>query len=337
MRALFASWIIVSGFSLASPAWAQDRLAQAEEAYLEVDFPRARELAQQALSEGGHEPGDVARMYRLMGIAAAADGDEEAARDAFARMIALGSPEDGADLSPRLRQPLLEARGEWAARNGAFEVDARRLRQSRGVGLQLQDPLGMAARVVAFVRVRGAAAFERVELEAQDELAVPVTGLTAEAAVEYHVEVLDQHGNHLLELGSEIDPESFEGQAAVADVVAPSRPSARGEWRLAPVWLTVPAGLTLVSAALLTWSTVDVLESHDAYLASPTLDGYYAGLDLQTRTNVLIVTTSVLGAASVAWALLLTDWSGGEAADAVAFVVPTLAPGEVGLVSGGRF
>jgi len=318
-----------------APAAAQDRLAEAEEAYLEVDFPRARALAREALEEGGHSPGDVARIYRLIAIAAAADGDDPVARDAFARMIALGADEDGADLSPRLRQPLLEAQGAWAARDGDFRVEARRLRGDRGLALRLEDPLNMAARVVAVARLEGAAEPARLELDAAEELHVPVEGLTAEASVELHAWVLDAHGNRLLELGSAIEPQMFEGAAAVSEPT-PEAPAPSDEWRLSPWLLTVPVGLTAVSAALLTWSTVDVLQSHDAYLADPTLDGYYAGLDLQTRTNVLIGVTAGLAAVSVAWAIFLTDWAD-EEEPARAVIAPSVLPAGGGLTMLGRF
>ena len=45
-----------------SPAAAQSTIGQAEEAYMNVDFERTRELCQQALREGGHSPEQLARI-----------------------------------------------------------------------------------------------------------------------------------------------------------------------------------------------------------------------------------------------------------------------------------
>ena len=89
-------------------------MEQAERAYREVDFPRQRALALQALEQGNGDPARVAQIYRLLGIAHAVLGEPEAAKEAFARLLEL---EPGIELerslSPRVRSPYLEARGEW--------------------------------------------------------------------------------------------------------------------------------------------------------------------------------------------------------------------------------
>lgn len=313
-------------------ASAQDPLDQAEQAYLDVDFARTRELAQQALSRGGYGRADLVRIYRLLGVAAAALGDEAASRDAYVRMLALDpAAELPGNLSPRLLQPLMEARGQWTARQGQFALEARRLRGARGIELSLEDPLGMAARVIVFARARGRET-QRIELTAEPTSVVRVPDLTAEDDIEYYAHVVDSNGNRLIELGTEVEPIVLESQVrgsngGTDERDRPSPPPGGGG--LTP-WLAITAGaLTLVSGGILTWSIVDILDQHADYLTAPTLDKYYHGLDLQTRTNVLVATTAVLGVAT-AVLMIFTDW-GGRSESTQTHVMPIATPDSIGV------
>ena len=95
------------------PALADERatLERAEAAYAAVDFETARTESRAALAAGGHEPTDTLRLYTLLGISASALGDEDAARAAFRRVVAL-DPALRLDksLSPKIRSPFLEFR-----------------------------------------------------------------------------------------------------------------------------------------------------------------------------------------------------------------------------------
>jgi hypothetical protein len=318
----------------------EDPLARAEQAYVDVNFADALVFAQQALESGAYGPAELARIYRLIGVAAAAEGDTERAIDACERMFALDpDAQIDEDLSPRLRQPFMDALGRWTARRATFEAGARRLRGSRGIAVTLSDPLSMGARMVAFTRIGGAAGeLSPTELPAGAEHVIPIEGLTDEDAVELYVRVLDAHGNRLIELGSAIEPRVFRGESAseIAEVVAPSPatpPPASGG--VTPWLFGVGVALTLASGAVLAWSIVDVLDSHSDYLSAPTLEKYYYGLDLQTRTNILIGTTAALGLATVVLAIF-TDWGGSPAESALAFDV-LASPELTGASLRGRF
>lgn len=99
---------------------------------------------------------------------------------------------------------------------------------------------------------------------------------------------------------------------------------------ISPAVFGVMAGLTVVAAGISIGSGVDVLAARDAYVAMPTEAGYRDGIDRETRTNVFIGATAVLGAAALV-TTLFTDFGGG--AVLTSFVVPT-EDGAVGVVSG---
>jgi hypothetical protein len=67
-----------------------------------------------------------------------------------------------------------------------------------------------------------------------------------------------------------------------------------------------------VAVGLAVWSGLDTLSARDDYEAAPTRSRYEDGVDLEVRTNALLVTSAVLGAATVALGLLHTSWGDGE-------------------------
>lgn len=81
---------------------------------------------------------------------------------------------------------------------------------------------------------------------------------------------------------------------------------------LSPVVFWVGTGLTLVATGVTIWSGMDTLSARDDYVDDPTREGYDDGVDLELRTNALIVTSAVLGAATIAVGLFLTDWGPSE-------------------------
>lgn len=107
---------------------------------------------------------------------------------------------------------------------------------------------------------------------------------------------------------------------------APSPPPSRRPLSTVVFWSAL--GATALSGAVLIWSGLDTLSARDAYVLSPSEDGYNSGVGLQTRTNVLIATTATLAAAT-ALVAVFTEWSGRGTAQVGAAVVPL--PGGAGV------
>ncbi len=193
---------------MATAAHAQNTIAQAEEAYLNVDFERTLELCQEALTEGTHGPDRVTRIYELMGVAYAANGDEDESRNAYIKMLAL-DPESQVDtnLSPRLRSPFMEARGHWATRSDRLELDARLVRARAGLRVLATNPLSMGTEVRVLTRVAGEMGdMNETRYPVEESRLIEVEGLPEADRIEYVVQLLDEHGNRIRELGTEDEP-----------------------------------------------------------------------------------------------------------------------------------
>ena len=192
----------------ASSVHAQNTISEAEEAYLNVDFERTLELCDQALREGNHSPERVTRIYELMGVAHAANGDEDASREAYIKMLAL-DPESQVDtnLSPRLRSPFMEARGHWATRSERLTLDARLVRARASLRVIVTDPVSMATEVRVLTRVAGEMGeMNETRYPVEESRLVEVDGLPDADQIEYVVQLLDAHGNAIRQLGTEDEP-----------------------------------------------------------------------------------------------------------------------------------
>src|SRR5262249_19240600 len=141
------AWSVAFALALHAPlarAETPPKLAEAEAAYLAVDFEGTKTLARDALVAGGNEPAATLRLYTLLGVAASALGDEETARAAFRYVVAL-DPQGHLDkaLSPKIRSPYLEVRGQLSAGGELAPLEARLTHQGSKLALELTDPAGI--------------------------------------------------------------------------------------------------------------------------------------------------------------------------------------------------
>jgi hypothetical protein len=94
-----------------------------------------------------------------------------------------------------------------------------------------------------------------------------------------------------------------------------TKPS-HGGWSPIVFWTGV--GLTAVAGGVTVWSGLDTINNPGAdwvkeHCADTDCPEYKDGVQKQTRTNILIGVTGVLGAATILVGALATDWSGGSA------------------------
>lgn len=192
---------------LAAPAAAQSEPLDAAEAALSaVDFPQVRERVREAMASGRLSPERLARAYELLGLAASAEGDDAAARDAYVRLLALAPDADPTrDLAPRLRSPFLEARGFWSSRRDHLSLRATLLDAAHQIRVELTDPIHLAARIEVGVRELGSD--EDFRLQTVDATAFVQVPLGEGERFEYYVAVLDEHGNRVAERGRPEAPE----------------------------------------------------------------------------------------------------------------------------------
>ena len=252
MRALVLALAVWA--SLPGAAFAQDALAQAEAAYEEVDFDGTYSHALAALRAGGRRPQQLVRIYQLLGISCSALGREDEARDFFVRMLGLDrDAELDASVPPRLRDPYLEARGVWAARQGTLGVSAGLDRARSTLRIEVADPTDMARRVMVYARLEGEAQFTAQDAEARAVIDIPIAGAASADRVEYYVEVLDEHRNFLIAEGSAFSPRVVGRERALGVAPGPAGPSIVEE----PVFWIIVGAVAAVAAAVTIGVVVD--------------------------------------------------------------------------------
>jgi hypothetical protein len=171
-------------------AAAPNDLVAAQKAYGDVEYARCRDKARAALLLPGTRA-DRVDAYRLLGLCSAAEGDTDAARDAFQLMLAIDKdarlPEG---LSPRFTSSFREAKGSWvgvvplALTLDGDDVD----KAGRVVRVRVEDAADLVEKVAW--RSEGGVLSRPVKRADELELSVP-----ANAAVT--VVALDAHGGEV--------------------------------------------------------------------------------------------------------------------------------------------
>jgi len=220
LRGLLLALLLMEGV-----AWAGDPLAQARKAVAESDYASARPALAAALEAGDHSPEEIAEIYRLSGIVAAALGDAKTATEEFTRLLAL-SPKAAlpAGTSPKLKRPF-EAAGRYFKTHAPLEVKTETVETPPTITLILvNDPLDMVAKAhVVFSVDGGAEQTKDVTASDRTEIALP-----AGRRIEVRVAAVDVHGNRLAEVGSKDAPIVIVSEAPPpppepAPVAAPTR------------------------------------------------------------------------------------------------------------------
>jgi len=220
LRGLLLALLLMEGV-----AWADDPLAQARKAVAESDYVSARPELAAALEAGGHGPEEMAEIYRLSGIVAAALGDAKTATDLFTHLLAL-SPAAAlpAGTSPKIKRPF-DAAGRFLKAQAPLEVKIETVSAPPTITLVVvSDPLDMIARAHVVFTADGGP--ERTK----DTVASERTDITLPAArrIDARVAALDVHGNRLVEIGSKEVPVVIIGEAPEPPVAAPA-PAAKPE------------------------------------------------------------------------------------------------------------
>lgn len=104
------------------------------------------------------------------------------------------------------------------------------------------------------------------------------------------------------------EPAAEEPSPTVPSAKSESTPRRRG---LPPAVVVAGAAVTAIAVGLTVASGLDTLNLRDAFLASPSRDLLDDGRAAQTRTNVLVGTSILLGAVTGLLALVFVDFRGG--------------------------
>ncbi|HYQ44758.1 MAG TPA: hypothetical protein VER11_22390 [Polyangiaceae bacterium] len=241
------------GILTSAPAFAESGgLAEAERAYQSVDFPATHAAAKKAIEAGGADREQTARLYVLLGISAAAQGDAEEAKTDFVVALAV-KPSLKLDkgLSPKVRDPYLEAQGYWAAASAdRLTLSAKPASDRDHLVIQLSDPATLVSRVELHIAEAGKTPRPSFELAAAPATRFALPAQVRGRSYEYTLRALDRFGNVLAERGSDADPELVRAEAVHANQSGtPTAAAQRGRSYALPIALGV-AGLGAVTAGV---------------------------------------------------------------------------------------
>ncbi|HTL33316.1 MAG TPA: hypothetical protein VL326_09335 [Kofleriaceae bacterium] len=204
--------------ALAAPlvAFAEPTLESAKAALDGSDYPGARQQLTAVLENGRHDASELAEIYKLLGIAAAALNDTSAATDAFAHGLALDPKlELPKGTSPRITKPFTAAKGKVKAK---LEIKAETKSDPPAVVIAtVNDPVEMIARYQVTVRVDGTVR-PQIEKPAAEEMEIAVP---SGARIDVWVAALDKHGNRIAAVGSSEVPLVIVGKSRGDDVTPP--------------------------------------------------------------------------------------------------------------------
>ncbi len=241
-------------------AQAADPLAAAEQHFQAVEFDAARDAAHAAVRTGKLEVAELARAYEIIGVSAAAVDNQEEARAAYLRLLALKLDARSSDiLPPEKNRVFYEAQGFWFARADRFDLTVVQAPERR-VEVNVRDPLAMAHTLTYGPAAKPE---ERVK-KPLGQLAFPLwLAFPHDTPRELAFELRDAYGNVLVRRTISL-PEPVEAvpppSAAVAagekehapPAVPPARSEKRPVWRSPWLWGAVSV-VVVGAAATTTW------------------------------------------------------------------------------------
>ncbi len=202
------NWVALVGVialcCVAEPARADnDALIRARVAVEKLDYMHARTLLAEALAAGNNSPDELAEIYKLTGLVTSTLGDSSEATDAFQRLLALvPTAEVPVGSSPKIKRPFSSAR-DYYQLHAPLKVEHETSVKPPAITIRvISDPMAMLARVRVITIVDGEPSQTREEPAAK-ELTLP---LPEAKRLELRVELVDERGNRVVEIGSELDP-----------------------------------------------------------------------------------------------------------------------------------
>jgi hypothetical protein len=188
-------------------------LASAQQAYVDLEFDKANQIADSIARARGLTHDQLVRTTRLLARTHAILGHEKEARDAFVRLLTYAPDErDDKNLPPRVTAPLIEARGilaSYAERPG-MEVTASAVAGAYAtMRVTTRDPTHVVRRVVAAWRWGGTGEFSHSSVAVGTEIAVPLPTPSVRATrLDYWAHAVDDQDDVVFEVGSAVSPKT---------------------------------------------------------------------------------------------------------------------------------
>ncbi len=259
LRIAASAFLVLALSAPSALAQSNTHLSEAQRAYAAVDYEATRTAAKAALAQGGNDLATTSELYLLWGTAAAALDQAEEARTAFSHALAAnpGLKLDR-DLSPKIRAPYQEARGNATTASGKPPLEIGLTRRRQELELTLRDQLHVAASIELWARERDPQEFTRRRFDAARVRRVP---LPSGQALQYFLRVLDRQGNVLFEAGTSEEPRRLALDSAPSTPT--TTPPASKDVNRTPYYITA-GGLAALGLAAGGVATAMYLRREDA-------------------------------------------------------------------------
>lgn len=221
MPRLWGACVVLVGVVALATTAVAGPIEDAKTAIDTSDYFGARSTLDRALQAGRNKPADLAEIYRLSGLVAAALGDPKAAKTAFQKCLAL-APQSTLPpgTSPKIQKPFTAAQDFFKTQQ-PLEVKTATTNDPPTVTIEVvHDPLKMIAKLQAVVVVDGKP--EQV-IDQPVGPSVTIELPKGKRRLDLRVNALDDKGNHLAEVGSKDVPIVIVGKAEPV-VVGPTKP-----------------------------------------------------------------------------------------------------------------
>lgn len=324
------------------------RAAPLEKAKAAIDnseYFAARSELETALRAGDNKPAELAEIHRLSGIVAAALGDPKAAKESFQRSLAL-APQTSlpAGTSPKIAKPFAAAQDFFKDKQ-PLQLKTATSGDPPSVTIDVvEDPLTMIAKLQAVVIVDGKPE-QTIEKPTDKQVKLD---LPKGKRIDLRVVAIDEHGNHLVELGTREVPIVIVGkaEAPVVVVTPPKKPVAPPtpdqerplylRW-----WLWGGASVALLGASgYFGIDTVRKKNRLDDLVAESANHSFDEAKSLEdsARTSALVTNITLIagGALAVTATVLYLTRPRGVEQKSIS-VAPVVHPTGAGLVLGGHF
>lgn len=227
-------WAAILALALSAGAARADEIEDAERRLRDLDYTDAINILESLLRRGEADARDLARIYELLGKAAASSGEDSQAVWAYTRLLALEPDSDlGSGVSPRLRRAMAAARRELPE-DASVRLQLRAPRQAwaeRPTSIALEvsaDGLGLVRGMRVYHRREGASSYSRVTVRGPPPLETVIPAFSTPRAgrrLEYWVAALDEYGNELATMGTRGRPMSMPVRNPPADSSSSGRGS----------------------------------------------------------------------------------------------------------------
>jgi len=225
---IFRFWAVLVLGALPTASRAGD-LDRAVEFTLQMKYPEALKLANQALKSSSSGPVELAKAYEIQGTCLASLGKTKAAVQSFRRLLAIDPGfRFGENISPKIAEPFDQALKESKDQNKislehtalAKEVTLKELELKVFIGA---DPLKMAKRIRMRYRADGGKPKRMTRrIKGSDAVVMKFSKKLKAKKIRYWFEAINRHGGILARAGSETEPFVVKIQPPKPPVVAVS-------------------------------------------------------------------------------------------------------------------